>query len=72
MAYKLGLLRRCEDHLRWVAVKVCQGPVQDSVSDRLEWGEVSMMIVGMVARSPKPGILPKAELTPPIAELRVF
>jgi len=33
-------------------------------------GGVGMLIVGMVARSPKPGMLPKAELTPPIAELR--
>jgi len=31
-----------------------------------------MVVVGMLARSPKPGVLPRAEMTASIAELRVF
>jgi len=49
---------------------VVKGPVQESGGDELERGEVFMVIVGMVARTPKPGILPKVELAPPVAELR--
>jgi hypothetical protein len=45
-----------------------KGPVQESGGDRLGGGTAQ----GILARSPKPGILPTAELTPPIAMLGYF
>jgi len=47
-------------------------PVQNSGNNRPKKREVFVVVVGMLARSPKPGVLPRAELTAPIAELRVF
>jgi len=55
-----------------VLLRSFKGPVQKSAGYRPEKREGFMVVVGMLARSPKPGVLPGAELTASIAVLRVF
>ena len=45
-----------------------KGPVQESGGETLEREDVSMEMVGISARTPKPGIAPRAELRPPMRE----
>jgi len=55
-----------------VLLRSFKGLVQKSGGYRPEKREVFMVVAGMLARPPKPGVLPRAEMTAPTAELRVF